>query len=247
MRQVQMLVMALVVAAVAVVAVPRTVTAMTDPSSCCVCTGCAVEATCVAPFGDSCVFCIVGGCSGADLVSQPCLTVPGCPQFSPVTTAPTMTRWGLSITAVLLIALGLHQIYRRKSLVARALLLVAITYVCGVAVYAGFRLRGGGTWMADVEAHLTQAATEPHRWTIDAERGENGSLTGTLTLSGSPNLTAATFDGQISGETVTGTIAQGGQPIATITGTINGGQITGQYTTSWGEAGAFDWDTAPFE
>jgi hypothetical protein len=240
-------VLALLVAVVLLggIATPRDAAAMADPNSCCVCTGCPATTCSVVIPGFCALTCL--SCSGNTFIGSPCATLPQCPQFVDTVPAPALSRSLLTGGAVLLILIGTYQIYRRRSLAARAAILVAITYLTGAAVYAGFRLQGGGTWSSALEAQVPEAAAEAHQWTIDAMREDDGSLTGTITVSGSPALDAGTFTGQITGDTLSGKIAKDGNLIATVTGAVNAGTINGQFSTAWGETGTFAWDAPPFE
>jgi hypothetical protein len=97
-------------------------------------------------------------------------------------------------------------------------------------------LRGGGGWKTDGNRQVAS-----HRWKLQLTRGDNQSVTGRVTLGGSPLASAGNVQGQIAGDAIFGTIADdAGNEFAAFEGTITAsGGMSGKYMDRTGETG--DW------
>lgn len=102
-------------------------------------------------------------------------------------------------------------------------------------------IRGGGGWKTDGKG---PAPTQ--RWGSQITRGPDNSLTGRVTLNGSPLANAGNVHGQIVGTNASGTLTDdAGQQIATFVGTVTQSGLSGTYTDRTGETGSWSWDGPP--
>jgi hypothetical protein len=93
-------------------------------------------------------------------------------------------------------------------------------------------LAGMGTWQS-------QALDAKGTWSVDLTRTEDN-ITGGLTLTGSPMTTGGSISGMITdGDTVTFGVLDNNVPVATFTGTLKGGTVSGSYRTEIGDRGVW--------
>jgi hypothetical protein len=98
-------------------------------------------------------------------------------------------------------------------------------------------IRGSGGWKSDGKE--TAAAQQ---WSLNVTRGDDNSIRGRVTLSGSPLASAGNVSGHIIGTTVSGTITDDdGKQIATFQGTASKAGMSGKYTDRTGETGEWSW------
>jgi hypothetical protein len=102
-------------------------------------------------------------------------------------------------------------------------------------------LHGGGAWQPDGKAALAA-----QRWSLDVQRGSDGSLRGHIAVAASPIVSAGNVEGKIDGERVSGTIADDeGNALVRFEGTLTATGMSGKYTDRTGEVGAWVWDGPP--
>lgn len=99
-------------------------------------------------------------------------------------------------------------------------------------------LRGKGNWKpAGVRRRPLQ------RWSLDVTRGDNGEVTGSVTVSDSPLLANGRVRGKIAGEQVSGTVVRpDGAEVLRFWGTVKDRKVRGTYSDSTGETGEWVWD-----
>ena len=131
----------------------------------------------------------------------------------------------------------------------RMIVIVAALVTAGGFAYASFgqtapapitaqQLHGGGGWKP-----AAKAAVAGQQWHVDALRATDNSVRGRVSLGGSPLAQAGNLVGQISGQTLSGSVVDDtGKQIASFTGTITATGITGTYTDRTGETGNWSWD-----
>jgi|SRR5579862_2122198 len=102
-------------------------------------------------------------------------------------------------------------------------------------------IRGGGGWKTD-----GKPAVPNHRWSLQLTRGDDDSLTGSVTIGGSPLASSGKVHGEVMGDAVFGTITDNaGNEIAAFEGTIGPKGMSGKYLDRTGETGDWAWDGAP--
>lgn len=112
--------------------------------------------------------------------------------------------------------------------------------VAPVAITAR-NIQGTGGWQAD-----GQRAAPTQRWSLQLARANDNSISGRVTLSGSPLAGAGNVQGHIVGSTLMGTIVDdAGLQVATFRGTVSNNGMSGTYTDRTGETGAWAWDGPP--
>jgi hypothetical protein len=95
------------------------------------------------------------------------------------------------------------------------------------------QVHGGGGWKTS-----GKAAVGTQQWHVDALRATDNSLSGRVTLGGSPLAQAGDLVGQISGQSLTDNVVDdNGKQIVSFTGTITATGISGTYTDRTGETG----------
>jgi hypothetical protein len=213
--------------------------------ACCVCTGCpnvsgpqcSGSSGCDSPiecfFGCS----IAGSCSGSQFVPGGCTGVAGCGVPVPVSRAPMELA-----LAVMLAGTGIFYLRRYGGARNVRAAVLAMILLCGAAaLHAASQVHVSGTWLSGGAQHAGEGLPS---WQATLTRGDGDTLTGTVTINGSAHV-GNTFDGHISGDSVSGTIRDNeGNLVATVVGTLRGNVLDGQYTTAGGDVGSFTWDTA---
>jgi hypothetical protein len=102
-------------------------------------------------------------------------------------------------------------------------------------------LHGGGAWQTDGKAALAA-----QRWSLDVQRGSDGSLRGHIAVAASPIVSAGNVEGKIDGQTVSGMISDDeGNALVRFEGTLTATGMAGKYTDRTGEVGAWVWDGPP--
>jgi hypothetical protein len=98
------------------------------------------------------------------------------------------------------------------------------------------QLVGAGKWQS-------RRRGDVQSWQIQVKRLDDDSLTGRISIVGSPLIQQAKIEGQISGTDVDGVIVGDDDvQIATFTGVIAKQGMSGTYTTSDGDSGDWSWD-----
>lgn len=215
------------------------------PDGCCVCTQCgpANGGACIDNGQGLFLGCSFGcsniGCRSGTRIAQACANLPEC-----IHEAPLLSRPLIMNLILLLCGLGVIQVLRQaRTDIVKLGAIVAVTLSAVAAIYATSQMHGGGVWRSDLQSTPANAAQLPtQHWTIDATRGADDSLHGRIDVTGSPLMSSGRVDGQITGDAVSGSVADdAGRPIASITGTVASGAINGQYRTPDGETGWFSW------
>jgi hypothetical protein len=98
--------------------------------------------------------------------------------------------------------------------------------------------RGGGGWEHD------GGSPRARRWDIDVTRADDGTLTGEVTMAGSPLTDRGQLRGTISGRRVAGAITdRDGHHVADFTGVVGrDGRLRGTYQDRTGEVGRWSWE-----
>ena len=103
---------------------------------------------------------------------------------------------------------------------------------------------GQGRWHSG-RAHDDR---DQRAWHLHVERGDDDSLVGRIGLVGSPTLTSAQIEGQISGKDVYGVLVDdAGMQVGTFDGTLANNRVNGTYQTADGDSGNWSWDGPPPE
>jgi hypothetical protein len=99
------------------------------------------------------------------------------------------------------------------------------------------RLRGGGEWQ---NATARQAVRQ---WDLDMTRADDDSLSGSVTLVGSPLMQRGRLRGTIEGRRVSGSVTdEAGNHVATFVGAVTSdGGLQGTYQDRTGEVGRWSW------
>jgi len=100
-------------------------------------------------------------------------------------------------------------------------------------------MRGGGSWQKGAEVRRTT-----QRWEIDVTRADDDSLSGRVTLAGSPLMQSGVLRGKVAGRRIEGSLSDdAGNHVATFIGTLTpGGGGQGTYQDRSGEVGRWSWD-----
>jgi hypothetical protein len=99
------------------------------------------------------------------------------------------------------------------------------------------QLVGPGTWRSRRTGTATQG------WHIQLKRLDDDSLSGRITIVGSPLIQQARIEGQISGRDVYGVIVgDDNVQVATFSGSVFKSGMSGTYTTTDGDSGNWSWD-----
>jgi hypothetical protein len=99
-------------------------------------------------------------------------------------------------------------------------------------------LEGGGSWKVDGEAKRSS-----RQWDLDLQRAEDGTITGTIRVDGSPLLSEGRVQGKLDGNLISGAIVgEDGERAATFTGLLANGRFQGKYTDRTGETGEWEWE-----
>jgi hypothetical protein len=102
------------------------------------------------------------------------------------------------------------------------------------------QLVAAGTWQS------RRNGGDDRGWHIQLKRLDDDSLTGRITVVGSPLIQQAKIEGQISGSDVYGVIVGDDDiQVATFTGSLFKGGMSGMYTTTDGDTGNWSWDGPP--
>jgi hypothetical protein len=98
------------------------------------------------------------------------------------------------------------------------------------------QLVGAGKWQS-------RRTGSDNNWHIQVKRRDDDSLDGRITVVGSPLIQQARIEGQISGSEVYGVVVGDNDvQVATFTGSIFKGGMSGMYTTTEGDSGDWSWD-----
>jgi hypothetical protein len=93
-------------------------------------------------------------------------------------------------------------------------------------------LAGTGTWQS-------QAFDAKGTWSVDLTRTQDN-IAGSVTLTGSPVTTGGSISGMIAdGDTVTFGVLDNDVQVATFTGTLKDGRVSGTYQTPIGDQGVW--------
>jgi len=146
--------------------------------------------------------------------------------------------------ALILVAMGIFYLRRYGGGHNVRAAVLAMTLLCGAAaLHAATQVNVGGSWLSG--GALRSDAGTPWWW-ASVSRGDGDTLTGTVFIAGSPNVSTS-LDGHISGDHVSGVLRDNeGNQVATVVGTVHDNKLEGQYTTAAGDVGSFTWDTAQF-
>ncbi len=99
------------------------------------------------------------------------------------------------------------------------------------------QLVGSGHWQSRRSGGDTQG------WQIQVQRMDDDSLSGRITIVGSPLIQQARIEGQVFGSEVDGVIVgDDNVQLATFTGSIAQRAMSGTYTTTDGDSGNWSWD-----
>jgi len=99
-------------------------------------------------------------------------------------------------------------------------------------------IHGAGAWKTDGKAQRPA-----QQWDIDVTRSDDNSIRGRISVADSPLFTAGNVEGKIEGQTISGTISDdGGNQIATFSGTVTPTEMSGSYRDLTGEVGRWRWE-----
>jgi hypothetical protein len=99
---------------------------------------------------------------------------------------------------------------------------------------------GGGNWQS------SRAGFEQRGWHVQLKHFDDNSLSGRITIVGSPRLQQARIEAQISGSEVYGVLVDDSdQQVGTFTGSIFTDGIAGTHTTADGDTGNWTWNGPP--
>jgi hypothetical protein len=180
------------------------------------------------------------GCSDGTLEDAECPFIDQCTRtFGAPASGPALH---LSLILVLL-TLG-AVVLRRRTLPATVRTAVAILLLLATA--AGIRaltqIRLSGTWALDVNAEAGES-TPTETWTANVVVADDDSVSGTVALSGFPNVDVANVQGTFKDGVISGTLRDGDGPvIAEFEGKAERNMLIGTLTrVPSGETGTFVW------
>lgn len=105
---------------------------------------------------------------------------------------------------------------------------------------------GGGHWQSQSRIASLSDQTIGSLgagWQLQVKQMDDNSLTGRITIVGSPRIQQARIEGQISGSAVDGVLVDNADTqIGTFTGSVSNGSVSGTYTTADGDTGTWSWD-----
>lgn len=97
--------------------------------------------------------------------------------------------------------------------------------------------RGDGSWKTD------GVVKRSSRWSLDLQRGEDGTVTGLITISDSPLFAAGRIRGTLEGNVISGTITdEQGEHVARFSGVLSRTGFRGRYVDRTGESGEWEWE-----
>lgn len=217
-------------------------------ADCCVCSGCPSGGpSCFAV--SSCDFlgceiaCTNAGCSDGVLEDTECPFIDQCAEMFGVSSAPASGP-ALHLSLILVLFTLGAVVLRRRTLPAAVRTAVAILLVLGTA--AGIRaltqIRLSGTWALDVHAEAGESIPT-ETWAANVAVADDGSVSGTVTLSGFLNVDVANVEGTFKDGVISGTLRDGDGPvIAEFEGKAERNWLNGTLTkVPSGETGAFSW------
>lgn len=99
-------------------------------------------------------------------------------------------------------------------------------------------LRGAGSWKTDGE---TERPVQ--QWSLDLKRGQDGTVSGTIDVAGSPLVGSGRVEGKFDGRVIAGAIvdSQGGH-VARFNGLLTPTGFRGKYVDRTGESGEWQWE-----
>lgn len=232
-----------VLVALAVVALAAMASASPVVAECCVCTGCeGREAVPLCLPLDGCDFgecelrCTSAGCENATFHEAQCNVVPECAVPAPAGGA------ALLLCAIVLFMTISAVALRRRSLPAavRVAGLVGLILASAAAIEAITQIQLTGQWQS---AAGPGAAVRPEQWKAQLVVGKDGTLSGTVKLTGFGDVTAASVEGTLIDGVTSGTLrAADGTVVAEFEGSGNALAVHGTFTkTQTGETGTFSW------
>lgn len=213
-------------------------------ADCCICTACEGAAPlCLTVAGcdfEGCADrCQTAGCGTNMLNFSECGAFPVC---ATAVGAPAAGSGMLLSSMLLLITLGGFALRRRSlPMPVRAASLVAIIIASAAAIDAITQIQLSGHWQGD-----TTAATESEKqWRANLVVGRDGSLSGTVELTGFGNVNVANVEGTLVDGVTSGTLrAPDGAAIAQFQGSGDAHAVQGTFTkTQNGGTGTFSWSS----
>jgi len=213
-------------------------------AECCICSGCPSSPTCFTTggcdVGQCNASCGGAGCSGSTFDGRSCIAIPACGLSVPAGSSALY----LSLTLVL-ITLGMFML-RRRSLPAPVRLVAAALTVmsAAAAIHAATQVRLTGNWQLDSSAAATTDGSKAQlSWSADVNVASDGSVSGSVALTGFSNVNVAKVQGALRDGIVSGVLRDGDGPvIAEFNGTIEGSSLHGTFTkVDSGETGTFSW------
>ncbi len=113
----------------------------------------------------------------------------------------------------------------------------ALRHIAGSGPWALDRPTAGGTALGRGE--------RTRRWNAQLRHGDDGSLTGDITVMGAAGFSVGKISGQLAWPRVWGTIHDPrGEAVASFEGTIGAEGASGTFTTRDGETGPWEWEVA---
>jgi hypothetical protein len=214
-------------------------------AECCVCSGCPASGpSCFTTGGcdiGQCVdSCGRAGCSGNTFDGRVCIVIPACGLTVPAGSSALY----LSLILVL-ITLGAFAVRRRSLPTPVRLAAAALTLMSmAAAIHAVTQVRLTGNWQLDSSAAAIAGDSKGQlQWNADVSVADDGSVSGSVALTGFPNVNVAKVAGTLRDGVVSGVLRDGDGPvIAEFNGTIEGSSLRGTFTkVDGGETGTFSW------
>ena len=112
------------------------------------------------------------------------------------------------------------------------------------AIHAATQVRLTGNWQLDSSAAATTDGSKAQlSWSADVNVASDGSVSGSVALTGFSNVNVAKVQGALRDGIVSGVLRDGDGPvIAEFNGTIEGSSLHGTFTkVDSGETGTFSW------
>jgi hypothetical protein len=99
-------------------------------------------------------------------------------------------------------------------------------------------LSGRGSWKTD---HDQKRPAQ--RWSLDLQRGEDGAMSGEITIGDSPLFRTGRVAATVDGDSIHGRITdEQGEHVANFDGVVSAGRLHGNYTDRTGETGEWEWE-----
>lgn len=114
---------------------------------------------------------------------------------------------------------------------------IALAATASAPSISAKELRGDGSWNPDGKAKVAS-----QQWSLDLRRGDDGTITGLITVTDSPLFSVGRVQGKLEDRVISGTITdEQGNHVAQFNGILSRTGFAGKYVDRTGESGEWEW------